>query len=47
MSVIPLEVPLNGPDSVLAAEASYCADDQGKYWEYHDILYNNWAGEQY
>ncbi len=40
------DFPLNGPDSVLAAEASYCADDQGKYWEYHDILYNNWAGEQ-
>lgn len=40
------DFPLNGPDSVLAAEASYCADDQGKYWEYHDILYNNWAGER-
>jgi protein-disulfide isomerase len=28
-----------------AAEASYCAADQGKYWEYHDELYNNWNGE--
>ena len=36
---------LNGPASVLAAEASYCAGDQGKYWEYHDELYNNWEGE--
>ena len=25
------DFPLNGPDSVLAAEASYCASDQGKY----------------
>ena len=40
------DFPLNGPDSILAAEASYCADDQGKYWEYHDQLYNNWAGER-
>jgi protein-disulfide isomerase len=27
--------------SSLAAEASYCAADQGKYWQYHDELYNN------
>jgi len=40
------DFPLNGPDSVLAAEASYCADDQGKYWEYHDEIYSNWAGER-
>jgi protein-disulfide isomerase len=31
--------------SSLAAEASYCAGDQGKYWDYHDELYNNWKGE--
>jgi len=37
---------LNGPDSILAAEASYCAEDQGKYWQYHNELYNNWAGEK-
>jgi protein-disulfide isomerase len=30
----------------LAAEASYCAGDQGRYWEYHDELYNNWGGER-
>ena len=40
------DFPLNGPDSVLAAEGSYCADDQGKYWQYHDELYKNWAGER-
>lgn len=40
------DFPLNGPDSVLAAEASYCANDQGKYWEYHDEIYKNWAGEK-
>ena len=28
-----------GRDSITAAQASYCAEDQGKYWEYHTILY--------
>jgi hypothetical protein len=31
--------------STLASEASYCAADQGKYWQYHDELYNSWQGE--
>ena len=31
--------------STLASEASYCAADQGKYWQYYDELYNNWKGE--
>ena len=34
-----------GPDSINAAHGTHCADDQGKFWEYHDILYNNWTGE--
>jgi len=29
----------------LASEASYCAQKQNKFWEYHDTLYNNWGGE--
>lgn len=40
------DFPLNGPDSALAAEASHCAEDQGKYWQYHDELYKNWGGER-
>ena len=40
------DFPLNGPDSHLAAEASYCAEDQEKYWQYHDELYKNWGGER-
>jgi len=40
------DFPLNGADSVLAAEASYCANDQNKYWGYHNELYKNWAGEK-
>lgn len=34
-----------GPESASAAEAAYCAGDQGKFWEYHDVLYSNWTGE--
>lgn len=34
-----------GPDSVEAANAAHCAEDQEKFWQYHDELYNNWAGE--
>jgi len=40
------DFPLNGPDSFLAAEAAYCAQDQEKYWQYHDELYKNWGGER-
>lgn len=40
------DFPLNGPDSILAAEAAYCADDQEKYWQYHNELYKNWGGER-
>jgi protein-disulfide isomerase len=31
--------------STLAARASYCAADQGKYWQYHDEVYDNSKGE--
>jgi protein-disulfide isomerase len=34
-----------GPDSVRAAHAAHCASEQGKFWEYHNTLYENWAGE--
>ena len=34
-----------GPESKAAAEAAYCAGDQNKYWEYHDILFANLTGE--
>jgi protein-disulfide isomerase len=39
------DFPLNGPASVLAAEATHCAKDQGKFWEYHNEVYRNWNGE--
>ena len=46
MKIVFKDFPLNGPDSLLAAEATYCAEDQGMYWQYHDELYHNWGGER-
>ena len=34
-----------GQDSRNAANAAHCANDQRLFWEYHSMLYNNWAGE--
>ncbi|HSD83724.1 MAG TPA: DsbA family protein [Anaerolineae bacterium] len=37
--------PFIGEESTRAAEASECANDQGKFWEYADVLFQNQAGE--
>ena len=34
-----------GQDSMNAANAAHCANDQKLFWEYHSMLYNNWDGE--
>ena len=39
-SLVFIDLPILGPDSKLAAEATYCADDQDRYWEYHVTLYD-------
>jgi protein-disulfide isomerase len=39
------DFPLNGEPSIRASEASYCAQEQGEFWTYHNTLYNNWGGE--
>lgn len=30
-----------GPDSQRAAEAAFCAEEQGKFWQYHDTIFMN------
>jgi protein-disulfide isomerase len=34
-----------GAESARAAEAAYCAGDQDKFWEMHDIIFANQTGE--
>lgn len=34
-----------GPESVQSAQATRCAGDQNKFWEYHDYLYSHQNGE--
>jgi protein-disulfide isomerase len=40
-----MQFPFLGDESVLAAEASECAGDQNKFWEYHDYLFSHQGGE--
>ena len=39
VNLIFIDMPFLGQDSLHAAAATYCADDQGKYWDYHVKLY--------
>lgn len=32
-------------ESDQSANASMCANEQGRFWDYHDMLFTNWAGE--
>ena len=36
--------PFIGTESFRAAEATECAADQDKFWEFHDIVFENWKG---
>jgi protein-disulfide isomerase len=44
-----IDFPLNGHQNTWpASRAAACADEQGKFWEFHDALYNTqdqWNGE--
>jgi protein-disulfide isomerase len=35
----------HGPDSLTAAMAAQCANDQGKFWNFYEILYKNQGPE--
>ena len=40
VSFVFIDLAFLGNDSNKAAQASYCAEDQQMYWQYHDLLYS-------
>ena len=36
-----MDIAFLGKDSIPASIATYCAEEQGKYWDYHGFLYSN------
>ncbi|WP_428327026.1 DsbA family protein [Nitrosopumilus sp.] len=41
VELIFIDYPFLGPDSYPTAHASYCAEEQNRYWDFHEILYLN------
>src|SRR5690606_13929284 len=42
LRVVFRDLPLEAhPRAVPSALAAHCADEQGKFWEYHDLLFQN------
>lgn len=39
------DYPFLGQESIWSGAAARCAQDQGKFWEYHDYLYSHQNGE--
>jgi len=44
-NLIYVDLAIIGPDSIKAHAGSYCADEQGLYWQYHDYVYANQGHE--
>jgi len=44
VNLIFVDIAFLGKDSVPAARATYCAEEQGRYWDYHGFLYSNQIG---
>jgi len=43
-NLIFVDIAFLGKDSMPASRASYCAEEQGRYWDYHAFLYSNQMG---
>ena len=44
VNLIFVDIAFLGKDSMPAARATYCAEEQGRYWDYHAFLYSNQMG---
>ncbi|MDE3089282.1 MAG: thioredoxin domain-containing protein [Chloroflexota bacterium] len=40
-----IDIRTSAKESNWAAYAAECANEQGKFWEYHDKLFSEWRGE--
>lgn len=45
VQLIYVDLPIVGADSLKAHAGSYCANEQGMYWQYHDFMYKNQGHE--
>jgi protein-disulfide isomerase len=43
-NLIFVDIAFLGKDSMPASRATYCAEEQGRYWDYHAFLYSNQMG---
>lgn len=43
-NLIFVDIAFLGKDSIPAARATYCAEEQERYWDYHAFLYSNQSG---
>jgi len=43
-NLIFVDIAFLGKDSIPASRATYCAEEQGRYWDYHGFLYSNAMG---
>jgi len=43
-NLIFVDIAFLGKDSLPASSATYCAEEQGRYWDYHSFLYSNAMG---
>lgn len=42
-----IPVSVLGEESTFAAQAALCADDQGKFWSYHDVLFDRQGRDRF